>query len=123
VELTTFDNQPSEMFAAIADKQFAALTFAFSASLVQLQPIITQASVFNPFAVSAPEVDQAFEDFARADEEQTQDAAQEVSRAIHEAAWFAPVASVESYVFSKGVENIGDFTVLTYDVLNWTPAS
>lgn len=123
-DLETYNNQPGEMFGDIADGQIAAITFALNANLTTQQSLLTQQSVFNPFGLSTPDVDAAYDELALAAPDQVQSAAESVNVAISEDAWFAPVVSVDSYVFGKGVADLGELSADgVLDILSWKPAS
>jgi peptide/nickel transport system substrate-binding protein len=125
-ELTVYNNQPGEMFGAIADGKTAAQTFAFTASLLRQQSLLTQESVFNPFGLSSAAVDDAYAALLAAPEADVDAAAQQISAAISQEAWFVPVAAVDSFVFYSGIDDFGDIGAdgaRVLDVLNWTPSS
>ncbi|QCQ17592.1 ABC transporter substrate-binding protein [Microbacterium sp. RG1] len=122
--LTTYNNQPGEMFGAIGDGQVAALTFALNADVTTQQSLLTAQSVFNPSGLTSPEVDAAYAALAVAPEAEVASAAEAVSAAISADAWFAPVVSVDSYVFAKGVADLGPLAANgALDLLDWKPAS
>lgn len=122
--LTTYNNQPGEMFGDIADGQVAAITFALNANITTQQSLLTQQSVFNPFGLSSPDVDSAYAALALAAQSDVQAKAEDVSTAISADAWFAPVVSVDSYVFGKGVADLGVLSADgVLDILDWKPAS
>lgn len=125
-ELTVFNNQPGEMFGALADGKTAAQTFGFTANLLTQQSLLTRQSVFNPFGLSSTAVDDAYAALLAAPEADVDAAAQQVSSAISEEAWFVPVAAVDSFVFYKAIADFGGIGAdgaRVLDVLNWSPAS
>lgn len=123
-ELTTYNNQPGEMFGAIADGKVAAITFAVNADITTQESLLTSASVFNPFALTEANVTSAYETLSLASDSDVQSAAEAVNSALSEDAWFVPVVSIDSFVFAKGVGSLGELSANgALDILSWTPAS
>ena len=122
VSLQTFDNQPSEMFGGISDMQFNAVTFALNAQVAAFEALLTRESVFNPWGASDPAVEEAFQAWAVSPPEEVDAAAEAVGASINDLYWFVPVASVELFLVSQGVADLGTMSSEgQFDVLSWTP--
>jgi len=124
--LTVYNNQPGEMFGAIANGEVAALAFAFTPSVVVHQSLFTTQSVVNPFGTSSPEVDAAYAELGLAGEDEIGAVAEELSVLFSEDAWWVPVAQVDTFVFARGVGNLGGLGAngaRVLDILNWAPAA
>jgi peptide/nickel transport system substrate-binding protein len=123
-KLTTYDNQPDKLFADLNAKKFAAINFAYTGNMFSNYAFLGQASIFNPFDAKSPAVTEAFEALAVAQPDAYAEAAAAVTKATTDEAWFLPVASVDNYVFSQGVDDVGTYGAYgILDFLNWTPAS
>lgn len=123
-ELTTYNNQPGEMFGAIADGKVAAITFALNADVTTQQALLTSASVFNPFGLTNDDVTAAYDTLSLAAGDDVASAAEAVNTALSDDAWFVPVVSVDSFLFAKGVSGLGELAANgALDILSWTPAS
>jgi peptide/nickel transport system substrate-binding protein len=123
VDLQVYDNQPSEMFAAIANFEHGAITFALNLELAAGQALLTQEAVFNPWGATDADVEAAYEAWAAAPEDQVDAAADDVVNTINDLYWFVPVASVDDFFISQGVDNLGTLAPdALYDALDWTPA-
>jgi peptide/nickel transport system substrate-binding protein len=122
VELKTYNNQPDQLFGDIAKKKFAAVTFAYASNMFSNNALLGQPSVFNPYDAKTPAVTKAFNDLAVAPSGSEADAAKAVNKSLTDNAWFLPVASVDSYIFSQGVDDLGVYgNSGILDVLKWTP--
>jgi len=115
----------NQLIADMATKQYAAVFFNAGTNMFTnaLQNFASPASPLNPFASQGEEVMGAFDALAAAPEDQVEDAAVALNRAVVDQAWFVPLVQSSSYAFTRGIEDVGSVgNAGALDVLNWTPA-
>ncbi|MFW6773451.1 ABC transporter substrate-binding protein [Nocardioides sp. CPCC 205120] len=116
----------NQLISDMATREYAAVFFNAGTNMFTnaLQNFASPASPLNPFASQGEEVMGAFDALAVAPEDEVEDAAVELNRAVVEQAWFVPLIQSSSYVFTRGLEDVGTVgNAGALDVLSWTPAS
>lgn len=115
----------NQLISDMATKEYAGVFFNAGTSMFTnaLQNFASPASPLNPFASQGEEVMGAFADLAAAPEGEIDQAAVDLNRAVAEQAWFVPVIQSSSYVFTRGLDNVGTVgNAGALDVLSWTPS-
>ncbi|WP_433269117.1 ABC transporter substrate-binding protein [Actinosynnema sp. CS-041913] len=122
--IQTDGNDLNRYVADLTSRRFSATTFRLNTPLFAsaLFNITGATSPLNPFQSTDPDIDRAFGTLAAASETEQDGAAKAFHRTVVDEAWFLPVATIQNYVFAKGVADLGAFAPNgALDVLSWAP--
>ncbi|MFD7462063.1 MULTISPECIES: ABC transporter substrate-binding protein [unclassified Streptomyces] len=116
----------NKLISDMSSKRFPVVMFNTGTDMFTnaLQNFASPVSPLNPFNSRGKEVTSAFDKLARAQESRQRSAAVELNKAVVDNAWFVPVADTPTYIFTKGITNVGTIgSAGAIDVLKWRPAS
>ncbi|MET0449661.1 MAG: ABC transporter substrate-binding protein [Aeromicrobium sp.] len=116
----------NQYIADMATKKYPAVIFNAGTDMFPnaLQNFASAASPLNPFASTGTEVTGAFDTLAAASESDREAAAVALNKAVAEQAWFVPVAGTSTFIYTKGIDDVGAIgSSGGLDVLSWKPAS
>lgn len=78
-------------------------------------------AVWNPFASTDPELDEAYQALATSDDATLEENATKFNEVMTEKTWFIPISHTPNYVFSKGIDIGSAGPVGEFDVASWKP--
>lgn len=125
-EITSVGVDLNQLIADMASKQYPVVAFNTGTDMYTnaLQNFASPVSPLNPFASTGDEVLGAFDALSAASAEEQDARAVDLNTAVTEQAWFVPVARTGSYMFTRGIDDVGTIGKAgAMDVLDWKPAS